>query len=112
MPDPSLPAEAGLPPELVQALAAVNESVLRHTPAVLSTIEHANRVFAQGLQQQAAIAQQQALNVVTLALAARCAHALLSDPPGAPSVRAALEEFSALLRQLQPAVPASPTANP
>lgn len=110
MPENVPPRPSTLPPEIAATLALLNENVLRTQPAVMANLALAGEVLAKQLQQQAAVAHQQALNLVTLAVAARCAHAILDAPAGTPVDRAALREFASLLREIQPA--SAPSSSP
>jgi hypothetical protein len=60
-----------LPPEIVQAIAISNAKSIGEQPAVLANLALAQQIFNQNMQQQIALSQQQAMNQVHMATAAR-----------------------------------------
>lgn len=60
-----------LPNEIVQAIAISNAKSIGEQPAVLANLALAQQIFNQNMQQQIALSQQQAMNQVHMATAAR-----------------------------------------
>lgn len=61
-----------LPPDVIQAIAISNAKSIGEQPAVLANLALAQQIFNQNMQQQIALSQQQAMNQVQMAAAARC----------------------------------------
>lgn len=107
--DPAASAPPALPDEIVQALAIANANAIGAQPAILANLALANQIFNANLQQQAAIATQQAVNLVTLAAIARCVQVIATDSsPGQPEQ---LQELVALLRSIHPPAATAPAAS-
>lgn len=62
---------ATLPDDVVQAIAISNAKSIGEQPAVLANLALAQQIFNQNMQQQIALSQQQAMNQVHMATAAR-----------------------------------------
>lgn len=62
---------ATLPDDIVQAIAISNAKSIGEQPAVLANLALAQQIFNQNMQQQIALSQQQAMNQVHMATAAR-----------------------------------------
>lgn len=60
-----------LPSDIVQAIAISNAKSIGEQPAVLANLALAQQIFNQNMQQQIALSQQQAMNQVQMAVAAR-----------------------------------------
>ena len=60
-----------LPADVVQAIAISNAKSIGEQPAVLANLALAQQIFNQNMQQQIALSQQQAMNQVHMATAAR-----------------------------------------
>lgn len=60
-----------LPSEVVQAIAISNAKSIGEQPAILANLALAQQIFNQNLQQQIALSQQQAMNQVQMAAAAK-----------------------------------------
>lgn len=60
-----------LPADVVQAIAISNAKSIGEQPAVLANLALAQQIFNQNMQQQIALSQQQAMNHVHMATAAR-----------------------------------------
>lgn len=60
-----------LPNDIVQAIAISNAKSIGEQPAVLANLALAQQIFNQNMQQQIALSQQQAMNQVHMATAAR-----------------------------------------
>lgn len=100
-PAPASPAN-GLPQAIVQALALANANAVGEQPAILANLALANQVFTVNLQQQNAVALQQALNQLTLVVMARCSGLILSAGRGADSdVRSTVDGLLQVLDRLQ-----------
>jgi hypothetical protein len=69
---PNLASSDPLPDEIVQSIAISNAKSLEAQPAILANLELAQQVFNQNLRQQNAVAQQQAMNLIRLAVVAKC----------------------------------------
>jgi hypothetical protein len=61
-----------LPPEIIQAIAISNAKSIGEQPAILANLALAQQIFNQNMQQQIALSQQQAMNQVQMAAAAKC----------------------------------------
>lgn len=75
MPNPSEGGGGGgsssLPNDIIQSIAIANAKSIGEQPAILANLALSQQIFNQNLQQQMAIAQQQAMNQVALATAAK-----------------------------------------
>ena len=65
-------AADSLPSEVVQAIAISNAKSIGEQPAILANLALAQQIFNQNMQQQIALSQQQAMNQVQMAAAAKC----------------------------------------
>ena len=101
---PSTDSPSTLPAALEQAIAATNANVIGLQPAVLANLALANEVFNANLQQQMIIAQQQAMNQLILATAAKCVEIINQADTRDIKV---VHELLALLKSLQPIPPAA-----
>ncbi|MFC7519344.1 FAD-binding monooxygenase [Xanthomonas populi] len=61
-----------LPADIIQAIAISNAKSIGEQPAVLANLALAQQIFNQNMQQQISLSQQQAMNQVQMAAAARC----------------------------------------
>ncbi|MBB1087046.1 FAD-binding monooxygenase [Lysobacter sp. SG-8] len=61
-----------LPEDIVQAIAISNAKSIGEQPAILANLALAQQIFNQNMQQQISLGQQQAMNQVQMAAAARC----------------------------------------
>jgi hypothetical protein len=61
-----------LPDDIVQAIAISNAKSIGEQPAILANLALAQQIFNQNMQQQVSISQQQAMNQVQMAAAAKC----------------------------------------
>jgi hypothetical protein len=61
-----------LPNEIVQAIAISNAKSIGEQPAILANLALAQQIFNQNMQQQIALSQQQAMNQIQMAAAAKC----------------------------------------
>jgi len=61
-----------LPDDIVQAIAISNAKSIGEQPAILANLALAQQIFNQNMQQQVSISQQQAMNQVQMATAAKC----------------------------------------
>ena len=68
-----------LPNEIVQAIAVANAKSIGEQPAILANCALANQIFNANLQQQAALAQQQAMFQVLLATVSKVVSVILTD---------------------------------
>ncbi len=70
------PLESGagdtLPDDIVQSIAISNAKSIGAQPAILANLALAQQVFNQNMQQQISLGQQQAMNLVRLAVVAKC----------------------------------------
>ena len=100
MPTESSPASA-----LAESVALVNATVFGSQPAILANLALAQQIFAANLEQQTAVSQQQAMNLVRLAVVTKCVSLILGDTSGNLQ---AVKEVVGLLKEMQP--PASAAA--
>lgn len=61
-----------LPDDIVQAIAISNAKSIGEQPAILANLALAQQIFNQNMQQQISLGQQQAMNQVQMAAAAKC----------------------------------------
>lgn len=61
-----------LPDDIVQAIAISNAKSIGEQPAILANLALAQQIFNQNMQQQISLSQQQAMNQVQMAAAAKC----------------------------------------
>ncbi|MBV6812421.1 FAD-binding monooxygenase [Xanthomonas campestris pv. passiflorae] len=61
-----------LPADIIQAIAISNAKSIGEQPAVLANLALAQQIFNQNMQQQISLSQQQAMNQVQMAAAAKC----------------------------------------
>lgn len=61
-----------LPADVIQAIAISNAKSIGEQPAILANLALAQQIFNQNMQQQIALSQQQAMNQVQMAAAAKC----------------------------------------
>ena len=61
-----------LPDEIVQSIAISNAESIGVQPGILANLDLAQQVFNQNMRQQNALAQQQAMNLIRLAMVAKC----------------------------------------
>jgi len=61
-----------LPNEIVEAISISNAKSIGEQPAILSNLALAAQILNQNMQQQLMLAQQQAINQITLATTAKC----------------------------------------
>lgn len=74
-------AEGSLPDEIVQSIAISNAKSIGEQPAILANLALAQQIFNQNMQQQISLSQQQAMNQVQMAAAAKCV-AILESTDG------------------------------
>jgi len=101
-----------LPDAIVQAIAISNAKSVGEQPAILANLALANQIFATHLQQQNAIALQQALNQLSLAVVVRCAKLILTvNRDNAAEVKPVLDGLLGVLERLHqtPAPVTTPT---
>lgn len=114
MPADASSSSSALPDDIVQSIAISNAMSVGAQPAVLANLALANQIFNQNLQQQMAIANQQAINLVTTAAVAKCVSLLASgNDRSDPAALAAVKDLIDSLKALQsagPAMPPPPTA--
>lgn len=104
---PSDPSPNELPNEIVQGLAIANATTIGSQPAILANLALANEVLNANLQQQAQIAQQQAVNLLTLAVVAKSVATILRDRPADQSSSASeIKDLLGVLQSLRPTPPA------
>lgn len=61
-----------LPEDIVQSIAISNAKSIGEQPAILANLALAQQIFNQNMQQQISLSQQQAMNQVQMAAAAKC----------------------------------------
>ncbi len=102
---------SALPDEIVQSIAISNATAIGSQPAILANLALANEILNANLQQQAQITQQQAVNLLTLAVVAKSVATILRDRPadGAASAND-IKDLLGVLQSLRPTPPASPAS--
>lgn len=108
-PDVPSPPSPSLPSDIVQGIAISNAESLGEQPAILANLALANQIFNQNLQQQMALANQQATNLLLLATVAKCV-GMITGAGSSQFDPATLKELLEMLKQL-PSVP-TPAAPP
>lgn len=108
---PSGQSESALPSEIVQSIAIANATTIASQPAVLANLALANEILNANLRQQAQIAQQQALNLLTLAVVAKSVATILRDDPGDGATAGEIKDLLDTLKSVTPPTPA-PTPAP
>lgn len=113
MPSPDMPvpdaSRSALPEEIVQGIAIANATSIGSQPAILANLALANEILNANLQQQAQITQQQAVNLLTLAVVAKSAAAILRDSSASGASVSEIKDLLVLLKSLQPTA-AAPTS--
>ena len=100
-----------LPADVIQAIAISNAKSIGEQPAVLANLALAQQIFNQNMQQQIALSQQQAMNQVQMATAARAV--TLIEQAGCKNQEAIdrmVQDVSRILAQLQALNPGHPHA--
>lgn len=67
-----LGASDSLPDEIVQSIAISNAHSIGSQPAILANLELSQQIFNENMRQQNAVAHQQAMNLIRLAVVAKC----------------------------------------
>lgn len=117
MPSTENPSSA-LPDSIVQSIAISNAKSIGAQPAILANLALANQIFNTNLQQQMALASQQALNQLVLAITAKCVSLICADGLSASGEGqdkiATVRELVGVLKTLQTPVPpaAAPAPSP
>jgi hypothetical protein len=88
-----------LPADIVQAIAISNAKSIGEQPAVLANLALAQQIFNQNMQQQIALSQQQAMNQVQMAVAAR-AVSLIEQAQTPSSLDRLVQNIDRLLREI------------
>jgi hypothetical protein len=88
-----------LPAEIVQAIAISNAKSIGEQPAVLANLALAQQIFNQNMQQQIALSQQQAMNQIQMAAAAKCI--TMIEQVGGCKHEAQLERMVKEIEQIQ-----------
>lgn len=70
-----------LPEDIVQSIAISNAKSIGEQPAILANLALAQQIFNQNMQQQISMGQQQAMNQVQMAAAAKCV-SIIEDSGG------------------------------
>jgi hypothetical protein len=99
---------SALPDDILQSLAIANATAIGGQPAILANLALENQIFNQNLQQQACLAQQQATNLIILAVVAKCVKLIATEAAPGADTKAQLADLLATLKTLTP--PASPSA--
>lgn len=110
IPPAAASAASNLPPPVVESLAVINAESVGGQPAILANLALANQIFATNLQQQNAVAHQQAVNQLRLAVIARCAGLVLEtkDVDELPPLLDRIQKVLDQLGQLSIALPSTP----
>ncbi|BBL71920.1 hypothetical protein [Methylogaea oryzae] len=95
-----------LPNEIVQAIATANAESIGEQPAVLANLALAQEIFNRNMQQQIALSQQQALNLIQLAVVAKCVAIIdkldvSADPAGTQQLVGGIKEILKCVSGLQ-----------
>jgi Killing trait len=102
-----MPSET-LPAALAESIAIVSATCVGVQPAILANLALAQQIFATNLEQQTAVSQQQALNLVRLAVVTKCVSLILGDTSGKLET---VKEVVGLLKEVQSPASATETAS-
>jgi len=112
-PPAAVPDSSNLPPSILESLAIINAESIGEQPAILANLALASQIFATNLQQQNAVAHQQAVNQLRLAVVARCTDLVL-ETKNIEELPSLIDRVQAVLDQLDqlsvPTPPVPPTA--
>jgi Killing trait len=114
---PSSPELSSLPPEITEALAIVNALSIGEQPAILANLALANQILNQNLEQQEAIANQQAMNQIQMATVAKAVELIAGIDPADENAVARLQQIVDFFAasgsgRVQPHDPAASPASP
>lgn len=90
---PTSPELSSLPPEITEALAIVNALSIGEQPAILANLALANQILNQNLEQQEAIANQQAMNQIQMATVAKAVELIANIDPVDENAVARLQQI-------------------
>lgn len=97
-----------LPQDIVQSIAISNAKAIGEQPAILANLALAQQIFNQNMQQQISLGQQQAMNQVQMAAAAKCV-SIIENAGGCKNQDAInkmtkdIEDIMKQMRSLKPA---------
>ncbi|GKS92440.1 FAD-binding monooxygenase [Acidovorax sp. SUPP2539] len=92
-----------LPADVIQAIAISNAKSIGEQPAILANLALAQQIFNQNMQQQIALSQQQAMNQVQMAAAAKCVTMIEKSDgkQGEPSMERILKDIQEFMKVIQ-----------
>ncbi|GKT26514.1 FAD-binding monooxygenase [Acidovorax sp. SUPP3334] len=96
-----------LPADVIQAIAISNAKSIGEQPAILANLALAQQIFNQNMQQQIALSQQQAMNQVQMAAAAKCVTMIeksdgTDSKPSMEKILKDIEDFMKTIRANSP----------
>jgi hypothetical protein len=99
----------GLPPGIAEAIAVANATSIGEQPAILANLALANQIANANLAQQYALANQQALFQVQLAMLAKCVEVISRIDPTSPAAHEQLRAITDLVTELMGKLSAAAT---
>jgi hypothetical protein len=93
-------AASQMNPAVTEAVNFNEAKTIGEQPAILSNLALANQIFVNNLQQQLALGQVQAVNIVLLASVAKCVSLITSSGRVGPETSQALGEVMKVLREM------------
>ncbi|MDA8446269.1 FAD-binding monooxygenase [Paracidovorax valerianellae] len=92
-----------LPADVIQAIAISNAKSIGEQPAILANLALAQQIFNQNMQQQIALSQQQAMNQVQMAAAAKCVTMIekSDESNNKPSIEKILKDIQEFMKTIQ-----------
>lgn len=99
-----------LPEDIVQSIAISNAKSIGEQPAILANLALAQQIFNQNMQQQISLSQQQAMNQVQMAAAAKCV--AIIESAGACKNQAVLDQMARDIEKLMKGLGGSGGSSP
>ncbi len=96
-----MPADNQLPGPILEAIGISSAKSVGEQPAILSNLALANQIFATNLQQQLAISQVQALNLIALAAVAKCVSLITREGGAAGEISEAMREVLKVIGEMR-----------
>lgn len=86
-----MPDDNTLPDQIVESIAISNAKSIGEQPAILANLALSNQILNNNMQQQMMIAQQQAMNQITMATLSKCVSLITQDESQGPEEAQKLE---------------------
>ena len=82
-----------LPDQIVESIAISNAKSIGEQPAILANLALSNQILNNNMQQQMMIAQQQAMNQITMATLSKCISLITQSESASPDETQKLEDM-------------------